>query len=142
MQSSGLNNAVALVGRLLLAAIFIQAGWGKIGGYEGTAAYMAKAGVPGSLLPVVIAVELLGGLLIVIGWQTRLVAIGLAIFTVLAAYLFHMNFGDENFRKLALNAVLWTAKVEVPRTGVTFNVTNEELKERLDPKAQRGRGGN
>jgi putative oxidoreductase len=96
MQSSGLNNATALVGRLLLAAIFIQAGWGKIGGYEGTVAYMAKAGVPGSLLPVVIAVELLGGLLIVIGWQTRLVAIGLAIFTLLAAYLFHLNFGDSN----------------------------------------------
>ena len=96
MQSSGLNNAAALVGRLLLVAIFIQAGWGKIGGYEGTAAYMAKAGVPGSLLPVVIAVELLGGLLIVIGWQTRLVAIGLAIFTLVAAYLFHMNFGDQN----------------------------------------------
>ncbi len=57
---------------------------------------MARAGVPGSLLPVVIAVELLGGLLIVIGWQTRLVAIGLAIFTLLAAYLFHMNFGDRN----------------------------------------------
>ena len=96
MQSSGLNNATALVGRLLLAAIFIQAGWGKIGGYEGTVAYMAKAGVPGSLLPVVIAVELLGGLLIVVGWQTRLVAIGLAVFTLIAAYLFHMNFGDRN----------------------------------------------
>ena len=96
MESSGLRNAAALLGRLLLAAIFIQAGWEKIGGYEGTVAYMAKSGVPGSLLPVVIAVELLGGLLIVIGWQTRFVAIGLAIFTLLAAYLFHMHFGDRN----------------------------------------------
>ena len=96
MQSSALNNTAVLVGRLLLAAIFIQAGWGKIGGYDEAAAYMAKAGVSGSLLPLVIAVELLGGLLIVIGWQTRLVAIGLAIFTLLAAYLFHMNFGDRN----------------------------------------------
>lgn len=96
MQSSGLNNAAALVGRILLAAIFIQAGWEKIGDYERTVAYMARADVPGSLLPVVIAVELLGGLLIVIGWQTRLVAIGLAIFTLVAAYLFHMNFGDKN----------------------------------------------
>jgi type 1 glutamine amidotransferase len=55
---------------------------------------------------------------------------------------FHMNFADENFRKLALNAVLWSARVEVPRAGVTFNVTDEELKERLDPKPQRGGGGN
>jgi len=96
MQSSALNNTAVLVGRLLLAAIFIQAGWSKIGGYDEAVAYMAKAGVSGSLLPLVIAVELLGGLLIVIGWQTRLVAIGLAIFTLLAAYLFHMNFGDRN----------------------------------------------
>lgn len=96
MQSSALNNTAVLVGRLLLAAIFIQAGWSKIGGYDEAVAYMAKAGVSGSLLPLVIVVELLGGLLIVIGWQTRLVAIGLAIFTILAAYLFHMNFGDRN----------------------------------------------
>ena len=96
MQSSALNNTAVFVGRLLLAAIFIQAGWSKIGGYDEAVAYMAKAGVSGSLLPLVIVVELLGGLLIVIGWQTRLVAIGLAIFTILAAYLFHMNFGDRN----------------------------------------------
>jgi putative oxidoreductase len=80
----------------MLAAIFIQSGWGKIGGYEGTAAYMAKAGVPGALLPIVIAVEVLGGLLIVVGWQTRLVAVGLAIFTLLSAYFFHFDFGDRN----------------------------------------------
>ncbi len=96
MQGSAFSNSAALVGRLLLAAIFIQAGWGKIGGYEATAAFMGKAGVPGTLLPLVIAVELLGGILIVIGWQTRLVAIGLAVFTVLAAVFFHMNFGDRN----------------------------------------------
>ncbi|MBX9589925.1 MAG: DoxX family protein [Hyphomonadaceae bacterium] len=96
MQSTGLTNAAALLGRLLLAAVFIQAGWGKIGGYEGTVAYMTKFGVPGMLAPAVIAVELLGGLLIVIGWQTRLVAVGMAIFTLLAAYFFHTNFGDRN----------------------------------------------
>jgi putative oxidoreductase len=96
MPTSALENAAALVGRLLLAAIFVQAGWGKIGGFDTTAAYMSKAGVPGTLLPLDIAVELLGGLLIVIGWQTRLVAIGLAAFTIVAALLFHWNFGDRN----------------------------------------------
>ena len=107
MSGSVSNNAAALVGRILLAAIFIQAGWGKIGGFEATQAYMTKSGVSGSLLPLVIAVELLGGILIVVGWQTRLVAVGLAVFTVLAAVLFHMNFGDRNqsihyMKKLAI----------------------------------------
>ena len=93
---SGIAPAASLLGRLLLVAIFIWAGTGKITGYEGTAAYMQKAGVPGTLLPVVIGVELLGGLLIAIGWQTRLVAFLLAGFTVLSALMFHNNFGDRN----------------------------------------------
>ena len=54
---------------------------------------------------------------------------------------YHMNFADDNFRKLALNALLWIANVDVPRGGVTYEVTEEELKERLDPKPQRGRRG-
>ena len=96
MQNDSMSSAAALIGRLLLAAIFIHAGYGKILGYAGTAEYMAKAGVPGALLPLVILVELGGGILIAIGWQTRLVAIALAGFTILAAILFHANFGDRN----------------------------------------------
>ena len=96
MQSSSMNSAAALIGRLLLAAIFIHAGYGKILGYAGTAEYMQKFGVPGQLLPLVIAVELGGGLLIAIGWQTRLVALLLAGFTLIAAVTFHNNFGDRN----------------------------------------------
>lgn len=98
MHSPALNNTTALAGRIMLAAIFLFTGWGKIGGYDGTVAYMAKFGVPGALLPLVIAVEIVGGLLIVIGWQTRLVAVGLAIFTLVAAYFFHTNFGDSGQR--------------------------------------------
>jgi len=90
-----MNDSAKLIGRLLLVAIFIQAGYGKIGGFEGTARYMASMGVPGMLLPAVIAVELLGGLLIAVGYQTRLVALGLAIFTVLAGYLFHFQPADR-----------------------------------------------
>jgi putative oxidoreductase len=96
MQNSALDNAAVLAGRLLLAAIFVQEGWNKIGGYDAAVAYMAKAGVSGALLPLVIAVELLGGLLIAVGWQTRLVALGLALFTLLAAVFFHTNFADRN----------------------------------------------
>jgi hypothetical protein len=53
---------------------------------------------------------------------------------------YHMNFLNDNFRKLALNALLWIAQVDVPRDGVVFNVTEEEVKERVDPKPQGGRG--
>jgi putative oxidoreductase len=84
-----LGNAAGLIGRLMLVAIFVQAGWGKIWAYEGTAGYMQSQGVPGLLLPLVILVELVGGLLIAIGWQTKLAAIALAGFTVIAALLFH-----------------------------------------------------
>jgi putative oxidoreductase len=83
-----------LVARLLLAYIFIMAGYGKIGGFAGVQQYMAGAGVPGALLPVVIAVELGLGLLIAVGYQTRLAALGLAIFTLVAGYLFHFKPAD------------------------------------------------
>jgi putative oxidoreductase len=84
-----ISSAAGLIGRLMLAAIFVQAGWGKIWGYEGTAKYMESQGVPGLLLPLVIIAELIGGLLVAVGWQTRLVAVALAGFTVVAALLFH-----------------------------------------------------
>jgi len=92
-----------LIGRLLLAQIFIIAGIGKIFGYAGTMAYMNSMGVPGVLLPLVIALEIGGGLALVIGWQTRWVAFALAIFSILAALIFHHDFADPvqkiNFMK-------------------------------------------
>lgn len=87
----------ALLGaRALLAAIFILSGYNKIVGYAGTQQYMAANGVPDILLPLVILVELGGGLLILVGFQTRLAAILLAGFTLVAAVLFHSKFGDRN----------------------------------------------
>ena len=61
-DNPALNNLIKLAARVLIAAIFIQAGFNKIPGYAGTTGYMASAGVPGALLPLVIAVELVGGL--------------------------------------------------------------------------------
>jgi len=90
-----LGNAAGLVGRVMLAAIFVQAGWGKIWSYGGTAKYMESQGVPGMLLPLVIAVELVGGLLVAVGWQTRLAAIALAGFTLAAGLLFHFQPADQ-----------------------------------------------
>jgi len=50
---------------------------------------------------------------------------------------FHKNWGDNDFRKLVLNAILWTAKVQVPAEGVSSEVTPEALKENLDPKGRK-----
>lgn len=78
-----------LAGRILLALIFITAGYGKIGGYEGTAGYMESMGVPGALLPLVILTELGGGIAIVLGLFTRPVAVALAGFSILSGIIFH-----------------------------------------------------
>lgn len=90
-----LQHAVELIGRILIATIFLIAGVGKITAYAGTAGYMASMGVPGALLPLVIATEVLGGIAIVIGYRTRLVAFLLAGFTMLAGLIFHHNFADQ-----------------------------------------------
>lgn len=93
---SGQHALISLVARVLLSAIFISSGYAKIGGYEGTVQYMASQGVPGLLLPAVIALELGGGLAILLGLFSRWAALGLAIFSVLAAFLFHGNFADQS----------------------------------------------
>lgn len=84
-----------LVARLFIGQIFLLSGFFKITGYEGTQGYMEAMGVPGMLLPLVILLEAGGGLAIVAGWQTRLVSIALAVFTVVAAVIFHSNFSDQ-----------------------------------------------
>ncbi|UTW04132.1 DoxX family protein [Amphritea atlantica] len=87
--------SASLLARLGLAAIFIMAGLSKISGYEGTVGYMESMGVPGALLPAVIAVEVLGGMAIVIGLFTRLAALGLAVFSIASALIFHFNLADQ-----------------------------------------------
>ena len=78
-----------LLGRVLIATLFILSGWSKIAGYAGTQAYMQSAGVPGGVLPLVILLELGGGLAIVLGLFTRPVALVLAGFSIIAGFLFH-----------------------------------------------------
>ena len=87
--SEPLAAAGLTVGRLLLASLFILEGWSKIRGYEAAAAYMDRYGVPSLLLPAVIALELVGGLMLAVGWRTRLAAFALAVFCISAAVLFH-----------------------------------------------------
>ncbi len=87
--------AAELAGRILLALMFLLAGISKITGYEGTQGYMASVGVPGALLPLVIALEIGGAIAIIVGFQTRLAALALAGFSIAAAALFHSNFADQ-----------------------------------------------
>ncbi len=90
-----MQNLLMLVGRVLLAAIFVWAGYGKIEAYAGTQAYMASQGVPGVLLPLVILLELGGGIAIIVGFFTRLTALALAGFCVASALLFHSNLAEQ-----------------------------------------------
>jgi len=96
------QNVAALVGRILLAVIFILSGFQKIGGFEGTVGYIASKGLP---LPQLVAigtiiVELGGGILLAIGYKARWAALALAVFTLLAALLFHNFWAVEAAQKM------------------------------------------
>jgi putative oxidoreductase len=93
----------ALVGRILLAVIFILSGFSKITGFEGTVGYIASKGLPMAQLVAVgtIIVELGGGILLAIGYKARWAALALAVFTLLAAILFHNFWAVEAAQKMA-----------------------------------------
>ncbi|QIX97131.1 DoxX family protein [Cedecea sp. FDAARGOS_727] len=88
----------ATVGRIVIAAIFIVSGLGKIAAPEATQGYIASVGLPFPLLGYIIALaaEVGGGVLLLVGYRTRLIAALLAIFTVATALFFHHNFADQN----------------------------------------------
>ena len=88
---NSLQDTFALLGRILLAWLFVPAGWGKIAGFAGTAGYIASKGLPMPevLAAAAIAIELGLGLLLLVGWQTRWAALGLAIFVAVITPIFH-----------------------------------------------------
>ena len=90
-----LQNPLALVGRLLLALLFLPAGISKIAGFAGTAAYIASKGLPLPELGAMIAiiVEVGGGLALIAGFGTRMAALALAVFTLVATFVFHNFWG-------------------------------------------------
>jgi putative oxidoreductase len=91
-------NAIALVGRVLLAIIFVMSGAAKLAEPAGTIAYIGAAGLP--LAPIAfagaVAAELGGGIALILGYRTRVVAAALALFSLLAAVAFHSAFADQN----------------------------------------------
>lgn len=86
-----LQKPLSLVGRILLALLFVPAGISKIGGFAGTVGYIGSVGLPLPTLGAVIAiiVEVGGGLLLLAGFGTRLAALALAVFTLVATFFFH-----------------------------------------------------
>jgi putative oxidoreductase len=90
-----MNRYSDLSARILLAVMFFMAGIGKIGAYAGTQGYMESQGLPGMLLPAVIGLEIIGSIMLVIGWKIRYAAFALAGFTILSALMLHLNFADQ-----------------------------------------------
>ncbi|KJH82287.1 DoxX family protein [Pseudomonas sp. KSR10] len=101
--------STALAGRVLLSAIFILSGLSKVSAPAGMIGYIESVGLPFPALALTLAIliELVGGIALVLGYRTRLVAAGLALFSVVTALAFHNQLGDQNqfihfFKNLAM----------------------------------------
>jgi putative oxidoreductase len=88
---------IPLIARILLSAIFINSGIGKIAGFEGTLGYMSSAGMPMTeiLLVAAIIVEIAGGLMVLLGFKARIGAGALFLFLIPTTFIFHLDFADR-----------------------------------------------
>ena len=95
---SAYNDVAILIARILVAVLFLIASYNKFKGLGGSTAYFTKLGVPSASIvaPIVAAFELAAGILLVVGFKTRFVALALGIFVIIAAVLAHTNFADGN----------------------------------------------
>ena len=100
--ANSMQDTLALIGRILIAYLFIPAGFGKLMGFAGTVGYITSAGLPLPQVAAAIAiiVELGFGIALVVGFQTRLVALGLALFTVATALFFHKYWAVPDAMKM------------------------------------------
>ena len=97
-QASKNSDLALLIGRIVIGALFVIAAYNKAKGYGGSMAYFGRLGVPmpSISVPVIIAFEAIAGLMLIVGFQTRLAAIAIAVFCVAAALLAHTNIADGN----------------------------------------------
>jgi putative oxidoreductase len=95
LGNPAIADTAALIGRILLAILFIKSGWGKIGGFEQTAGYMASKGLPMAevLLVITILLELVGGAMLVVGYKARWAALAFAAWLVPVTLVFHQFWG-------------------------------------------------
>lgn len=97
-MNNNTQGAVALFGRILLAGLFLASGLGKLAAASATQAYIASSGIPFPVVAYIAAIvlEVGAGLLLLVGYRTRIAAIALAGYCVLTAFLFHSNLADQN----------------------------------------------
>ena len=88
-------HVIDVLGRIFLSTLFLIEGTNKIFNYEGTIQYMENFGVPGYLAIPAIILEILFPLLLIIGYQTKIAALVMTIFTIVVAIIFHTNFDDQ-----------------------------------------------
>lgn len=122
-----MNNYGSLVGRFFISIVFFMAGMSKITNYVGTQGYMEAMGVPGALLPLVIALEILGALAIIIGYKTKVSAFLLAGFSLLSAFMFHNDFSDQ------VQSIMFMKNIAITG-GFLFLVVNGAGKISVDNK--------
>ena len=108
------QDAIALIGRVLLAFMFVYSGFGKVTGFEGTVASIAGKGLP---LPqvgavIAIAVELGAGLMLAVGWKTRFAAVAIAVFTLAASIFFH-NFWTMADQAMRTNQIMFLKNISI-----------------------------
>ena len=88
-------NFLDLIGRIMISAIFLFSGINKILNYDGTVGWMEGYGIPGILLIPAIIIEIIFPIFIIVGYQTRIAAGGLLLFSLLTAFIFHFDFGNQ-----------------------------------------------
>ena len=90
------SDQAVFIGRLFFSSMFLLFAYDKLTGYAGTVSYMSSLGLPAPSLVTLLAIiiELGGGLLMLVGYQTRLVALGLAIYVLISALIGHFQLGD------------------------------------------------
>lgn len=92
---SSINTNAPIVGRILIAVLFLLAGFGKLADVQGFTGYLQSGGLPGFLAWPAILFEIAVGILLIIGYQTRLVGLAGAAFCVVSAALYHNDFADQ-----------------------------------------------
>lgn len=96
------HNTAMLAARILMGLLFLLSGWGKLGGVDGFAQYMAAGGLPAFLAWPAVLFEILGGLALILGFQTRIVALALAAFCVVTAVMYHGAEQTQLLKNLAM----------------------------------------
>jgi putative oxidoreductase len=95
---SNRTDALAFAGRCLMAVMFLMSGFGKVVAPAATIAWITSTGLPMPQLAYIVSIviELGGGVLLVLGWQIRILGAILSLFAIATAFIFHRNFADQN----------------------------------------------